>query len=120
MAGKPEYPAKLSIAADHMVMTADILGGGIVKNKQLSGDVDGMASTVRATLTSQLSAHVWLAGNALDTAVRQRGDLKDPQVVGAVMALVPTRWLWRKHWDRSIRTPRSHSSPPGGNTSDSS
>ena len=74
VAGKPDYPAKLSIAADHMVMTADILGRGIVKNKQLSGDVDGMASTVRATLTSQLSAHVWLAGNALDTAVRQRGE----------------------------------------------
>ena len=87
VAGKPDYPAKLSMAADHMVMTADILGGGIVKNKQLSGDVDGMASTVRATLTSELSAHVWLAGNALDTAVRQRGDLKDPQVVGAVKAL---------------------------------
>jgi hypothetical protein len=30
---------------------------------------------------------VWLAGNALDTAVRHKGDLKDPQVVGAVKAL---------------------------------
>jgi hypothetical protein len=49
--------------------------------------VDGTAATVRATLTSQLSAHVWLAGNALDTAVRHKGDLKDPQVVGAVKAL---------------------------------
>jgi hypothetical protein len=87
VAGKPDFQTKLSMAADHMVMTADILAGGIVKNKQLSGDVDGMASTVRATLTSQLSAHVWLAGNALDTALRQKGDLKDPQVVGAVNAL---------------------------------
>jgi hypothetical protein len=87
VAGKPDSQTKLSMAADHMVMTADILAGGIVKNKQLSGDVDGMASTVRATLTSQLSAHVWLAGNALDTAVRQKGDLKNPQVVGAVKAL---------------------------------
>jgi hypothetical protein len=87
VAGKPDFQTKLSLAADHMVMTADVLAGGIVKNKQLSGDVDGIASTVRATLTSQLSAHVWLAGNALDTAVRNKGDLKDPQVVGAVKAL---------------------------------
>ena len=87
VAGKPDYQTKLSMAADHMVMTAEILAGGIAKNKGLEGDVDGMASTVRATLTSQLSAHVWLAGNALDTAVSKKGDLKDPQVVGAVKAL---------------------------------
>ena len=87
VAGKPDYQTKLSMAADHMVMTAEILAGGFAENKGLEGDVDGMASTVRATLTSQLSAHVWLAGNAIDTAVRHKGDLKDPQVVGAVKAL---------------------------------
>jgi hypothetical protein len=87
VAGKPDYQTKLSMAADHMVMTAEILAGGIAMNKGLEGDVHGTASTVRATLTSQLSAHVWLAGNALDTAVRNNGDLKDPQVVGAVKAL---------------------------------
>jgi hypothetical protein len=87
VAGKPDYQTKLSVAADHMVMTAEVLAGGIAKNKGLEGDVDGMAATVRATLTSQLSAHVWLAGNALDTAVRNKGDLKDPEVVGAVKAL---------------------------------
>jgi hypothetical protein len=87
VAGKSDYQTKLSMAADHMVMTAEILAGGIAKNKGLEGEVDGMASTVRATLTSQLSAHVWLAGNAIDTAVRHKGDLKDPQVVGAVKAL---------------------------------
>ncbi len=87
VAGKPEYQTKLSKAAGHMVMTAEILAGGIAQNKGLDGDVDGTAATVRATLTSQLSAHVWLAGNALDAAVRNKGDLKDPQVVGAVKAL---------------------------------
>jgi len=87
VAGKPDYQKKLSMSADHMVMTAEILAGGIAKNKGLEGDVDGIAATVRATLTSQLSAHVWLAGNALDTAVRNKGDLKDPEVVGAVKAL---------------------------------
>jgi hypothetical protein len=45
------------------------------------------AAALRATLTSLLSDHVWLAGNALDTAVRKQGDLKDPQVVGAVKSL---------------------------------
>ena len=87
VAGKADYQTKLSMAADHMAMTAEVLAGGIAKNKGLDGDVDGTAATVRATLTSQLSAHVWLAGNALDTAVRHKGDLKDPQVVGAVKAL---------------------------------
>ena len=87
VAGKPDYQTKLSKAAEHMPMTAEILAGGIAQNKGLSGDVDGMASTVRATLTSQLTTHVWLAGNALDTAVQHKGDLKDPQVVGAVKAL---------------------------------
>jgi hypothetical protein len=45
------------------------------------------AAALRATLTSLLSDHVWLAGNALDTAVQKKGDLKDPQVLGAVKAL---------------------------------
>jgi hypothetical protein len=45
------------------------------------------AAVLRATLTSLLSDHVWLAGNALDTAVQHKGDLEDPQVVGAVKAL---------------------------------
>jgi hypothetical protein len=45
------------------------------------------AAALRATLTSLLSDHVWLAGNALDTAVQKKGNLKDPQVVGAVKAL---------------------------------
>ncbi|HEX3199153.1 MAG TPA: hypothetical protein VHR39_16515 [Propionibacteriaceae bacterium] len=87
VAGKPDYQTKLSMAANHMAMTAEILAGGIAKNKGLEGDVDGVAATVRAALTSQLSAHVWLAGNALDTAVQKKGDLKDPKVVRAVKAL---------------------------------
>jgi hypothetical protein len=45
------------------------------------------AAELRATLSSLLSDHVWLAGNALETAVQKKGDLKDPQVVGAVKAL---------------------------------
>jgi len=45
------------------------------------------AATVRATLTAQLVDHVWLAGNALDTAVLKGGNLNDPAVKGAVAAL---------------------------------
>ena len=87
VAGKPDYQAKLTMAAGHMLMTADVLAGGIAQNKGLEGDVDGTASTVRATLTQQLQDHVWLAGNAIDTALSKKGNLKDPQVVGAVKAL---------------------------------
>jgi hypothetical protein len=87
VAGSPDFQTKLAAAAEHMVMTADILAGGIAKNKGLDGDVDGTASTTRSVLTAQLNDHVWLAGNALDTAVLKGGDLKDPAVVGAVNAL---------------------------------
>ena len=45
------------------------------------------AAGLRATLTALLSDHVWLAGNALNTAVQAGGDLKDPKVKGAVAAL---------------------------------
>ena len=45
------------------------------------------ASDLRAALTGLLSDHVWLAGDALQTAVLKGGNLKDPAVAGAVAAL---------------------------------
>lgn len=45
------------------------------------------AATLRADLTGLLHDHVWLAGNALQTAALQKGDLKNKQVTGAVAAL---------------------------------
>ena len=87
IAGSPDYQTKLAMAADHMSMTADILAGGIAKDKHLAGNVDGTGSATRAALTAQLTNHVWLAGNALDTAVLKGGNLKDPAVAGAVAAL---------------------------------
>src|SRR5215210_1568413 len=45
------------------------------------------AATLRADLTGLLHDHVWLAGNALQTAVLKKGNLKDKQVAGAVAAL---------------------------------
>ena len=87
VAGRPDFQTKLAASAEHMVMTADVLAGAIAKDKHLAGAVDGTAETTRAVLTSQLNAHVWLAGNALNTAVQQGGNLKDPVVKGAVAAL---------------------------------
>jgi hypothetical protein len=87
VAGSPDFQTKLAASAEHMVMTADILTGGIAKNKHLQGNPEGTAEATRAVLTSQLNAHVWLAGNALNTAVLKGGNLKDPQVAGAVAAL---------------------------------
>jgi hypothetical protein len=45
------------------------------------------AADLRAALTGLLDDHVWLAGNALQTAVLKGGNLNDPQVKGAVTAL---------------------------------
>ena len=79
--------ASCSDAADHMLMTAASSPTASPRTRSSEGDANGTASTIRATLTGQLNDHVWLAGNALQTAVRQGGDLKDTQVAGAVKAL---------------------------------
>jgi hypothetical protein len=48
---------------------------------------DTAAADLRGALTNLLADHVWLAGNALETAVLKGGNLKDPEVQGAVKAL---------------------------------
>jgi hypothetical protein len=45
------------------------------------------AAALRGGLTGLLDDHVWLAGNALQTAVLKGGNLNDPAVKGAVTAL---------------------------------
>ncbi|MFL6109424.1 MAG: hypothetical protein ACJ72L_20870, partial [Marmoricola sp.] len=85
--GKGDAFALLSKAADHMPMTADILAGGIAKNKKLAGNADDDASNLRSGLTYLLDSHVDLAGIALVQAVQKGGNLKDPSVVAAVNAL---------------------------------
>ncbi|MEP6463054.1 MAG: hypothetical protein ABJC62_06460 [Frankiaceae bacterium] len=87
VAKSPTFQSKLAVSAEHMQMTAAVLANGIAKNKKMPGNAMGPASTLRATLTQQLNDHVWLAGNALDTAVMKGGNLKDPTVMGAVTAL---------------------------------
>ncbi|MFL6172442.1 MAG: hypothetical protein ACJ716_06080 [Marmoricola sp.] len=85
--GNGDAFALLSKAADHMPMTADILAGGIAKNKKLAGNADDDASNLRSGLTYLLDSHVDLAGIALVQAVQKGGNLKDPSVVAAVNAL---------------------------------
>ncbi len=87
VSGKGDAFALLSKAAAHMPMTADILAGGIAKNKGLAGDPDDAASGLRSGLTYLLDSHVDLAGIALSQAVEKGGNLKDPSVVAAVNAL---------------------------------
>jgi hypothetical protein len=87
VAGDGKAFGLLEKAAEHMPMTADILAGGIAKNKSLEGDVDSDASTLRSGLTYLLDSHVDLAAIALAQAVQMGGDLKDPSVVAAVTAL---------------------------------
>lgn len=87
VANKPDFQTKLATSSVHMLMFGGILADGIDANKGLTGDPSGKASVLRATLTQELNDHVWLAGNALQTAVLEKGDLKNKQVVGAVAAL---------------------------------
>jgi hypothetical protein len=37
VAGSPDFQTKLSMAAEHMTMTAAVLTGGIVANKKITG-----------------------------------------------------------------------------------
>jgi hypothetical protein len=111
VAGKPDYQTKLSMAADHMVMTAEILAGGIAKDKGLEGDVDGMASTVRATLTSQLSAHVW-AGRQRDRH-RRPSQRRSEGPAGRRCSQGPRRQLRGTCQDRRIGLPRGREAVPG-------
>ena len=52
-----------------------------------TGGAETAAAQLRGTLTNLLADHVWLAGNALETAVLKGGNLNDPGVKGAVAAL---------------------------------
>ncbi|MBW3619399.1 MAG: hypothetical protein KY461_04090 [Actinobacteria bacterium] len=60
--------ADLQGAADHVVMSAGTLSGGIAAAAGLEGDTASPASELQAGLTALLQEHVYLAGIALDTA----------------------------------------------------
>jgi hypothetical protein len=77
---KSAAPAGANTSAPTSMTTGTTTGTGTAPDASA-------AAGLRATLTALLTDHVWLAGNALDTAVLKGGNLKDPAVAGAVAAL---------------------------------
>jgi hypothetical protein len=87
VAKEPDAGAKLEMAAMHMSGTAQVLATGIVSSKGLAGHVTGAGSSLRASLTGLLVQHVAATGFVVQTAVAAKGDLKNPEVKGAISAL---------------------------------
>jgi hypothetical protein len=78
--------AKLQMAAMHMDGTADALAGGIAKEKNLTGNVDGAASSLRAGLTGLFIQHVAQTVQVVQSVVAT-GSLTSGETSGAVSAL---------------------------------
>jgi len=87
VAKKPNAGLKLEMAAMHMDGTAQVLAKGIVSSKGISGNVTGAGSSLRAALTGMLVQHVAATGFVVQTAVAAKGNLKNPEVKGAIAAL---------------------------------
>jgi hypothetical protein len=87
VAKKPNAGAALEMAAMHMDGTAQVLAKGIVSSKGISGNVTGAGSSLRAALTGELVQHVAATGFVVQTAVAAKGNLKNPEVKGAIAAL---------------------------------
>jgi hypothetical protein len=87
VAGSPAAGKDLEMAAMHMNGTAQVLATGIVKSKGIVGDVTSAPSSLRAALTGLLIQHVAATGFVVQTAVAAKGNLKAPEVKGAVGAL---------------------------------
>jgi hypothetical protein len=87
VAKKPNAGQKLEMAAMHMDGTAQVLAKGIVSSKGISGNVTGAGSALRASLTGMLVQHVAATGFVVQTAVAAKGNLKNPEVKGAIAAL---------------------------------
>jgi hypothetical protein len=87
VAKRPDAGQKIEMAAMHMGGTAEVLAKGIVASKGISGDVTGASSSLRAALTGLLVQHVAATAFVVQTAVAAKGNLKDPEVKGAISAL---------------------------------
>jgi hypothetical protein len=83
----PAAGKDLEMAAMHMNGTAQVLATGIVKSKSITGDVTAAPSSLRAALTGLLIQHVAATGFVVQTAVAAKGNLKAPEVKGAISAL---------------------------------
>jgi hypothetical protein len=79
---------KLQMAADHMDGTAQVLAQGITSSKSLKGNPSSKASDLRAALTGLLIQHVAATEFVVQTAVAAKADLANPEVKGAIQALM--------------------------------
>jgi len=87
VAKSPAAGKDLEMAAMHMSGTAQVLAQGIVSSKSISGNVTAPPSSLRAALTGLLIQHVAATGFVVQTAVAAGGNLKAPEVTGAIGAL---------------------------------
>ncbi|MHB2022717.1 MAG: hypothetical protein ACYCO3_05225 [Mycobacteriales bacterium] len=87
VAKSPAAGADIEMAAAHMDGTAQVLAKGIVASKGIPGSVTSPAASLRAGLTGLLIQHVAATAFVVQTAVANGGNLKAPEVVGAIAAL---------------------------------
>ncbi len=87
VAKSPDAGQKISMAAMHMDGTAQVLAKGIVSSKKISGSVTGTGSTLRGALTGLLVQHVAATAFVVQTAAVNKGNLRAPEVKGAIAAL---------------------------------
>jgi hypothetical protein len=83
----PDAGSAIEMAAEHMDGTAQVVAQGIVSSKNISGTVSAPASSLRAALTGLLVQHVAATAFVVQTAVANGGNLKAPEVQGAIAAL---------------------------------
>jgi hypothetical protein len=87
IAKSPSAGPKIEMAGMHMDGTAQVLAQGIVSSKGIAGKVTGAGSALRAALTGLLVQHVAATAFVVQTAVAADGNLKAPEVKGAISAL---------------------------------
>lgn len=87
VAHSPAAGPDVQMAAAHMDGTARVLAEGIAASAHVKGDVTSPGSVLRAALTGLLVQHVADTGFVVETAVAAKGNLRAPEVRGAVAAL---------------------------------
>ncbi|HVA59779.1 MAG TPA: hypothetical protein VNG13_04475 [Mycobacteriales bacterium] len=83
----PEAGKDIEMAAMHMDGTAQVLAQGIATSKNISGSATGAGAALREGLTGLLIQHVAATTFVVQTAVANGGNLKAPEVQGAISAL---------------------------------
>ncbi len=87
VAHSPSAGSAIEMAAMHMDGTAQVLAQGIAATTNTTGVVTSAASALRAALTGLLVQHVADTGFVVESAIAAGGNLKAPEVAGAIGAL---------------------------------